>query len=288
MSGASCVECGRTPVVARKMCGTCYSRWRTRQKAYGRFESTWVDAEPVRAHIRALRAAGVGNRVLRAAGVSHNSITYILHGRGGRPPTSRVKRETAEKILAIPVPHSRFEYSPTGLTVDAVGTMRRLRALVAYGYTQSDLCARVGQSPTWCSYVVTGRAKRVRADAAHAVAELFDQLQMVPGTDRRSRKLAQQKGWLPPLAWDEDRIDDPTYTPEPLQHSKTVFDDFTDFEELLGLGVHVEDACRRVGVSASTLEARYRRYERDTPQELLRLVWTQRRERKRGRRREAV
>ena len=271
----TCTECGRS-AVARNLCGTCYSRISTRQKAYGRWESRYVPAEPVREHLRALRAAGVDNKTLMDAGVHRTAITYLLYGRGGKPPSQSILRATADKILAVPVPHDQFEYTNAAVSVVAVGTARRLRALVAYGYPQRDLCARIGQSAGWCSDVVTGRSERVTASSARAVAELFTQLQMVPGTDRRARRRAKARGWLPPLAWDEDRIDDPTYEPEVVQTPRTPEDDFTDFEYLISSGVGVEAACARLGLAPNSLKRKYERHGRRVPAALVPVAWRQR------------
>jgi hypothetical protein len=271
----TCTECGRS-AVARNLCGTCYSRISTRQKAYGRWESRYVPAEPVREYLHALRAAGVDNKTLRQAGVHPTAITYLLYGRGGKPPSRSILRATADKILAIPVPRDQFEYTNAAVSVVAVGTARRLRALVAYGYPQRDLCTRIGQSPGWCSDVVTGRSERVTATSARAVAELFTQLQMVPGTDRNARRRAKAKGWLPPLAWDEERIDDPVYEPEVVQTPRTPEDDFTDFEYLLSSGEGVEAACARLGLAPASLKRKYERHGRQAPGALTPVAWRQR------------
>ena len=270
-----CTECGRS-AVARNLCGTCYSRISTRLKAYGRWESRYVPAEPVRGHLHALRAAGVDNKTLRQAGVHPTAITHLLYGRGGKPPSRSVLRATADKILSIPVPRDQFEYTNAAVSVVAVGTARRLRALVAYGYPQRDLCARIGQSTGWCSDVVTGRSERVTASSARAVADLFRQLQMVPGTDRNARRRAKAKGWLPPLAWDEDRIDDPLYEPEVVQTPRTPEDDFTDFEYLISSGVGVEAACARLGLAPNSLKRKYERHGRQVPAALVPVAWRQR------------
>lgn len=61
-----------------------------------------------------------------------------------------------------------------------------------------------------------------RIDVAERVRTLYDQIWNVPppsGTQyersasKRARTLANRNGWPPPLAWDDDEIDDPTMGP---------------------------------------------------------------------------
>lgn len=93
--------------------------------------------------------------------------------------------------------------------VTAVGARRRLQALVAIGYSQTDLAEQLhlhrGTLAHWC-YDVPPHKWR-------AVAALFTRLQLVPGTSQRARAHARKRGWPPPLAWDEETIDDETATP---------------------------------------------------------------------------
>lgn len=149
-SNAVCSKCGRPKRPLRRgMCGACYERYRTRQQAYGRWESTYTDAAPVRAHVEALIAAGVGKRrIAQLAGVGRNSLQYITIGRPerGYGASARIQTRIAERILAVPIPDITEKHRALagGDLVPAVGTVRRLRALVAIGYSQCDLADRLG------------------------------------------------------------------------------------------------------------------------------------------------
>jgi hypothetical protein len=66
--------------------------------------------------------------------------------------------------------------------------------------------------------------EHVRAGTARAVCALYDELWDQPppeGTHRdkiaasRARNRAAAHGWPPPLAWDDDTIDDPDVVPNP-------------------------------------------------------------------------
>lgn len=207
---------------------------RERQKAYGRYDK-YVDAEVVRSHIVKLGGQGMGlKRVARAAGVSNGSLSKIMfgvyapltgpsRGRYGagdlvRGPSKRVLRTTADKVLAVQLDLA------DGAPVDATGTTRRIRALVALGWSQSKLATRLGVQRS-NFHLARSTRSTVRLSTAQAVVALYDELSMViPPNDThrdrqsvsRARRYAKARGWLPPLALDDDRLDDPMYKPESL------------------------------------------------------------------------
>ena len=75
-----------------------YSQRRRRLIAYGRWEP-WVDAEPIRAHVREQMGAGLGWKTLaQLAGVAPNTISRLLYG---RPLTTRMRPEIARRILTV-------------------------------------------------------------------------------------------------------------------------------------------------------------------------------------------
>lgn len=214
-------------VLDRCRCEPCraaaaeYERLRTRAIVYGR-DGNLVDAEPVREHIRRLSALGMGwKRVAAAAGVAHGTMYPILYGKGGsdpserRPPRKRVRRDIAERILAV-----QAELAP-GSRVPSTGTVRRLQALVAVGWSISRLARRLDMLPTNLHTLVEDR-DQVRRDTADRVAAMYDEIwdQQPPhdrGHDRaafhRAIRHATARGWVPPAAWDDDAIDDPDATP---------------------------------------------------------------------------
>lgn len=80
---------------------------RGRLKAYGRFDTGLVDADPVREHILMLGEFGIGyKRVAQLAGVGITGVRTLIWGRQdpgdryGEIP-KRVTREKAERILAV-------------------------------------------------------------------------------------------------------------------------------------------------------------------------------------------
>lgn len=261
------------PARCRGMCSACYERDRTRQKAYGRWESQRIDAQPVRDHIYALRAAGISNKRLRElTGLSTNTIQVIITGRPerGTGPTKKVLRRTAEKVLAVPVPDVAFQIAAAGRYVPALGTTRRLQALVANGYSQRELCRRLGWAwDTNATELFLGRALHVTAGRARDAANLFTQLQIVPGPDNRARNRGRTNGWALPLDWDEDTIDDPNATPAEVADERPRMSTTLDeFEWLLRCGEAPEVAARRCRVSLSTIRTYYSRNGRELPAQL--------------------
>lgn len=195
---------------------------RERQKVYGRYDK-YVEAEPVREHVRALMAKGMGwKRVAAAARVPSSSMWKLLYGKrqadGSQTPSRRTTRTNAERLLSVTLDLA------DGAKVDATGTTRRIRALVALGWSQSRLAERLGIQRSNFD-LATGTLSHVLAGTARAVESLYDDLSMTlppAATHRekisvsRARGYAKDRGWLPPLALDDERLDDPTYEPGSL------------------------------------------------------------------------
>lgn len=108
------------------------------------------------------------------------------------------------------------------LTQDGTGTRRRLQALSALGHTSATLAVRLGLTPSRVRELATETC-RVRASTYERVAALYDDLSMVPGASDRTRAIALRRGWVPPLAWDDDEIDDPIAVPHVAPRPTGVF-----------------------------------------------------------------
>jgi transcriptional regulator with XRE-family HTH domain len=96
------------------------------------------------------------------------------------------------------------------------GTVRRLQALCAIGWTQGELGERLGITSSRVSNIIRLTRTGVWIHTAEAVAALYDELSMTVPTGRDSnyaRTYAASKGWAPPLAWDDEAIDDPDARP---------------------------------------------------------------------------
>lgn len=186
----------------------------SRLRAYGRW-APFVDAGPARAHVHALGGAGVGwKRAAALAGVSTGAMSKLLYGGpGNRAPTRRIRPQTATAILAVRADTRNLGGSAL---VGATGTHRRLQALVAIGWSQAKLAARLGMTPANLGAMM--RRAQVTASTARAAAAVYGELwnQQPPQSSQRekiaaarARNHARARGWAPPLAWDDDQLDLP-------------------------------------------------------------------------------
>lgn len=243
----------------RGWCNSHYETWRSRQHLYGRFESTLVDAAPVRAHVNALQAAGLSERnIVALAGVSRGQLATLIRGRTdkGRPPSKRVSRSAHDRLMAVPVPHAAFVAARGSSRVDSTGTVRRLQALVAAGWPQEDLAERLGMAASNFGNLVRGARDQCTASRAKDVAALFAELQLLSGPSDRARQRAQKRGWALPLEWDEDTIDDPdaepvraAWTPASAREERR-----EQVAELTTRGHSAEEIADLLGVDARTIQ----------------------------------
>jgi hypothetical protein len=192
-----------------------YKRWVRRQKGYGRWQP-FIDAEPVRTHVRTVMAAtGIGwRRYADLAGVPRTSLTYLLYGRQGQLP-ERINPDNAAKLLAV---HAD---GASGITIPAIGAHRRIQALAAEGWPQIHLAPVIGTHRAYVSHILT--ADRITAATADRVSGAYEQLRGASPLDHGvsahgvllARGMASRNRWLDRGYWDDvDRIDDPGYDPE--------------------------------------------------------------------------
>lgn len=254
--GCRCTDC-------RKACSD-YERWRTRQIAYGR--TAYVDAEPVRAHLRALAEQGMGWKTAAArAELPPSTVSKLLYGQPsqGKAPSRRVRRRTAVALLEVT---ATLDNLAAGARVPAAGSQRRLRALVAIGWSQRRLATRLGVQLNNLNRMLL-HADSVSARTARQAMELYALLWETPPAERdphtrasasRARNHALAAGWAPPQAWDDDRIDDPDCRPDTGAAGSRVLE-LGEVEHLAAGGAHVGEIACRLGVTVAAIEqARYR------------------------------
>lgn len=102
-----------------------------------------------------------------------------------------------------------------GMTIPALGSQRRIQALQAIGWRIRDIA---GELDLWVAdngvcqtlWQLMRRDMTTRATAARIDA-VYRRLNMTPGPSNHSRARAVNRGYLPPLAWDD--IDDPDERP---------------------------------------------------------------------------
>lgn len=265
-------------------CGLCVhsramemQRRRNRLRAYGRADQIGGDrvaAAPVRAHIESILAEGVGGeRIAEAAGVPRSVILDLRYGRRGKRPASQVRvlstvlRVHAEPLLALTVDDIERALVPS------LGTVRRLRALVAIGWTQTEIADRMHMKVTNFTKLVLGYRPRVTAATAGAADELFRALWSEPrtgGWSDRARQIAVSRSWVGPLGWDDIDTD-----PEPAVvevSEQTKGERFLeDVEWLLESGEPVAQITATLGRTAGAISKLAERHGR---LDLARPFWT--------------
>lgn len=232
---------------------------------------------PVLAHINTLRANGMSAAAIAAAaGLPATTITNML----AFQRQAGVRHATARAILAV-------EYDPHPADTDhahyvpAVGITRRLQALYALGYTRDALAAECRTSDRTIRMLYTGTSRRLTSTVAQGVLDAYARLSMTPpapqttqqrvAVERAKRRAAALK-WAPPLAWDDDTIDDPLAEPDwsvVAQGARAARADLDEFAHLIRGGESIARAATRLGVTLSAIEQAARRAGRTDITELV-------------------
>ncbi|MET8377974.1 hypothetical protein [Streptomyces microflavus] len=208
-----------------------------------------VDATATRNHIQTLLDAGWAQaQISRAGSLPHRIVTSVRAGQ------KTVAVSTARAILSVPLGPPPADQRD----VDATGTVRRIRALVAIGWPVAQLAPRFGLYVTALGGIARGELQNVRATTARRVAHEYRTLARTPGNSNRARNDARRNGWHGPLAWDDTTIDDPKAQPEVdelqiLNRDELAAIRRTDIEHLDGFGASAEEIARRLGMGLSTV-----------------------------------
>ena len=166
----SCEKPSRGRYVMGCRCDAC----RAANRAYERttrlhgFESSFVDAEPVRRHVAELLARGYTKReICRVAGVSRTTMANITqkHHRTGKP-VERVNAEAARRIMAV----DGMRRLKASQLVPANHIRRRLEELTDAGVSVAAISRKTGIGRQTLDAVLHRRTDRVTARTLHAWA----------------------------------------------------------------------------------------------------------------------
>jgi hypothetical protein len=240
----------RRRAVAEGMCRDHHGA-HTRWQAGG-----YTDAGPVRRHLRALLDAGISLRAVHClSAVEHAALAQLVVGMGetGTWPQGRVPAAAARAIMEIPVPAPARSSS----VVPATGVERRLRALMALGHAPESLALRVGVTLTCLRGLVDGHYPLVHVDIARRAAAVFDTQQVTRGDSEAARREASERGWDPPLAWDEHTIDNPAAEPDRSRPVARFDQRYLEFHEM-GLGN--DQIAARMNITLESLGRQLLRY----------------------------
>jgi len=96
---------------------------------------------------------------------------------------------------------------------NAVGTARRIGALMALGHRAADIADELRTAPEYVREVARGKRHTVLAVTHTAVRALYERWSGMPGRSDVTRERARNAGYAPPLAWEGIDMDDPDAEP---------------------------------------------------------------------------
>jgi hypothetical protein len=161
--------------------------------------ANWVDPTPAVDHLNYLMSNGMGlRRICQDSGLSRSSLMKL-------DTRARISAQTQARILRVSLDLA------DGAHVNATGTVRRLQALMAIGHSGAELATLMGWT-TQNMWTLVRSKTLVQVRTQRLVAEMYEELWDKPGTNTRARNLAARKGWAVPMAWDDDKIDNPDAT----------------------------------------------------------------------------
>lgn len=171
-----------------------------------RSANPYADPTPVTKHVVELIAAGIGPyRIAELAGVSRAAVYHAAAG------PRRITARVAAALLAVPA-----DVAAPQKWLDPTGTTRRLRALTAIGWMNLEVAEATGVDLSYLAQMTHGR-RRLTPVMVRSVRRAYDQMSMrVPADSygsNRARLRAWDRRWFPPLAWDDEAIDDPAALP---------------------------------------------------------------------------
>jgi DNA-binding CsgD family transcriptional regulator len=134
------------------------------------------------------------------------------------------------------------------------GTARRLQALAVVGWSNHELARRLDSTPFVVWKWQHGGHEWIKPESANRVAALYDDIWDTEPDGRYGRKIrniAARHGWHPPMAWDDDDIDNPDALPFMLEDSDDL-DDIAIDEAMRGRPVRLTKAEKAEAVRRMT------------------------------------
>jgi hypothetical protein len=118
--------------------------------------------------------------------------------------------------------HNKWATTPNPTWLDRTGTIRRIQALAAIGWSLSAQGKLLGLTPYGVTAILAATNRtRIRYDTAQQIRHLYNQLAGTPAPQHtRSQRISAQRaiaharrqGWASPLAWND--IDNPNERPQ--------------------------------------------------------------------------
>ncbi|MEV1168568.1 hypothetical protein [Nonomuraea sp. NPDC049784] len=182
---------------------------------------TWrglVNADDARRHVRNIhRMWRVSYRALaEAVGLPKSTVSHLMDGTPGRGlnPPAKISARVSDAILGFVV-----DDLPDHVRINAIGCVRRLRALAVEGWSIREIAARADVDEKHLLVVRAGDQATIHVGIARRVHHVADELHTLDPAEylpKRSvgvtRSHAAAQGWLPAAAW-ADAIDEPDAKP---------------------------------------------------------------------------
>jgi hypothetical protein len=192
---------------------------------------------------------------------------WFAHRAAGQDPCEpcRAARRRASKLRDWNRANGR------GAMQSAIGTRRRIQALVALGWPMSRLDREAGRGNKWARNILYVNGEDTYLPTRVQVAALYDRLHMRPpvATTRqeqaaitRARGIARANGWPAPLDWHDFDIDDPDQHPgrnDERLARRTADSLLDEWQWLIDNGESAERAAERVGLKPKAIEKALRR-----------------------------
>ena len=213
--------------------------------------------------IARLRALGMQDgEICKAASVGADALYRIM--KRERP----ILRRTEARILAVAPPQG--EVLGSGALTSGLGTVRRLRALAADGFTATALGSRAGKHKQFIVYLQNSKLDaQVRLWVSDYVRDLYADLDglapegagVAPHIAKRTRLLAAKKGWVGRGYWDAEDFDNPDFVPAAVAAPRYIVLS-EDCLELESLGHTRQQIAERFGITKNHLDTALSRYRK--------------------------
>lgn len=218
-----------------------------------------VPATEAETHVQNLvQRYGVSIRgIADASGISRQLISNLNRGL-----KQGIRRDSEAAVLAVTAESVLSRPKGEGF-VPNIGGRRRIQALMAMGWRHQDLTPLLGLNT---ANIIHQQGDWFTKRKHDAIKGLYDQLwnKRGPATALSINRIAKA-GYAPPLAWDDETIDDPTAQPNygarvyaqgraPEDAIKRADANVEDIEFLLDAGHNWLEIPARLGTTADALE----------------------------------
>lgn len=226
-------------------CRDAENRYDKQRRVFNATGRTYmVDAKPAATHLRLLFEQGAGwKQLAQASGTASSTISDIVTGQ-----RTEITRRVSDRILAL----TTHQTLAPNRSVPAIGSIRRVCALVAAGHRVKDITAACDLDHATVRKVLNGNPNTITAYTAEQIKNAYAHLASTPGNCTRSLNRGTREGWKTPDYWDDmGAIDDPQFAEPKYTRAQIIAEDAA---WLLAAGLDRDTAAARLGVSRFYLD----------------------------------